>query len=67
MSLYVKNVPPAERTLRLLVSAVVVLLALVYLADPWRPIVAASGAGFALTGVLGFCPACALIGRRLRA
>ncbi|HEY4180093.1 MAG TPA: DUF2892 domain-containing protein [Kofleriaceae bacterium] len=64
---YVKNVPPAERALRVLVAAAVVVGALLWLASPWGPVVAAGGVGFALTGLLGFCPACAMVGRKLPA
>jgi hypothetical protein len=62
---YVKNVPPVERWLRILVALAVVAYALVALGGLWRPLVAAGAGGFALTGLFGFCPACAMIGRKL--
>lgn len=64
-SLFVKNVPPLERALRVVVSAVGAGLALWLLPALAGVIVAASAAGFALTGLVGFCPACAMVGRRL--
>jgi hypothetical protein len=62
---YAKNVPPAERVLRLLVSIVAIVIAFIALDGAWRPIVAAGAGAFALTGLVGFCPACAMIGRKL--
>jgi hypothetical protein len=62
---YAKNVPNWERWLRLFVAALVVAGGLVSLAAPWSWVVAGSALGFALTGLVGFCPACALVGRRL--
>ena len=29
-------------------------------------VIAASGVGFALTGMIGWCPMCAMVGRRLK-
>jgi hypothetical protein len=62
---FVKNVPNWERALRIIVALVVIMAGLAWLAPPWNWIVALSGIGFALTGVFGFCPACAMVGRRL--
>jgi Protein of unknown function (DUF2892) len=64
-ALYVKNVPTWERALRIAVAAAVIVYAMLALSGVWRPVVAAGAAGFALTGLLGFCPACAMVGRRL--
>jgi len=64
---YVKNVPGWERALRVLLSMTTAALALAFLASPWSWLVAGSAAGFAVTGLVGFCPACALVGRRLDA
>jgi hypothetical protein len=61
--LYRKNLFAWEQLLR-------VLAGLVVASAPWLFGLAptllwvASGAGFALTGVFGFCPACYAIGRR---
>ena len=62
---FVKNVPGWERVLRLVAAVATVVLAFVSLRAPWSFVVAASGIGFALTGLVGFCPMCALAGRRL--
>ena len=64
-ALYAKNLSSRERAWRLVLSAVVVVGALLTLASPMSWIVAASALGFAVTGLIGFCPACAVAGRRL--
>jgi Protein of unknown function (DUF2892) len=64
-ALYTKNVPNWERALRVVLSGVTIAAALANLPAPWNWVVAASALGFALTGLVGFCPACALVGRRL--
>lgn len=62
---YVKNVPTWERVLRLVMG----LMALGFTAMSWgSPL--AIGAGFmgamlSMTGLLGFCPMCAMVGRKL--
>ena len=63
--LYIKNVPRWERMLRLGTGATVVVYALLNMSSPLGWAVVGGGAGMALTGVFGFCPACALAGRRL--
>ncbi len=62
---YIKNLPRWERMLRLGAGAAVVVYALLNMSGPLGWAVLAGGAGMALTGVFGFCPACALAGRRL--
>ena len=64
---YAKNLPVWERVLRIVVSAVGVALGLAMLPAPWSWVVAGSAVGFAFTGLVGFCPACALVGRKLDA
>lgn len=64
---YVKNVPGWERVLRVVVSVTATILSFAFLRSPLSYIAAASAIGFALTGLMGFCPACALVGRRLDA
>ena len=64
--LYQKNLPVWERALRVGVAVAMIAAGLVGLqgtALGW--LVAASGAFAALTGFVGFCPACALVGRKL--
>ena len=60
---YAKNVPAWERFVRVALS----VAGIVYgfsLPSPFGWAVAASAAGFAVTGLVGFCPACAMLGRR---
>lgn len=63
--LYVKNVPNWERVLRVIVGLAVVVAALLGLPGLTGIIVALSAAGIVLSGLVGFCPACALVGRKL--
>jgi hypothetical protein len=66
-AIYTKNIPAAERTLRLAAAVGAGVLAGVYFNEPWlRWVGAASAIMFALTGLFGFCPACYLAGRRLK-
>jgi hypothetical protein len=63
---YVKNVPNWERALRLIMGAV----ALLFAAMNWGSSGLAVGAGImgamlAMTGLFGFCPMCAMVGRKL--
>jgi uncharacterized membrane protein YjjB (DUF3815 family) len=62
---YVKNVPPVERGLRIVFSLAVAAFAVGRLASPWSFILAASALGFTVTGFVGFCPLCAMVGRRI--
>ncbi len=62
-----KNLPVWERLVRLCLGLLVAVLG--YFAAP-APVMAwlgyASGAVLAVTGFIGFCPMCALAGRRLK-
>ncbi|MDN3576696.1 DUF2892 domain-containing protein [Chitinimonas viridis] len=63
---YVKNVPNWERILRIVMGA----MALVFAAMNWGISNLAVGMGImgavmAMTGLVGFCPMCALVGRKL--
>jgi hypothetical protein len=60
---YAKNVPSWERFVRIALSAAGIVYGL-SLPQPWSWVIAASAAAFALTGLVGFCPACAMMGRR---
>jgi hypothetical protein len=60
-----KNLPMWERIIRFAVSIATIIFGLTMLRSPWNVLVAVGGIGFALTGLIGFCPACALVGRRL--
>ena len=63
--LYVKNLPRWERWLRVGGGAAMTVYALLSVGGILGWILAAGGAGIALSGVFGFCPMCALAGRRL--
>jgi hypothetical protein len=64
-SFYTKNVPVPERVLRVLIALAVVALALLKLPSPWSYVVAIMSVGLSVTGFVGYCPACAMVGRRL--
>ncbi len=62
---YAKNLPLWERTLRILAGAATIAYA--GLAAPSMAVMAlaiATGATLILTSLFGFCPACAMVGRR---
>lgn len=63
--MYVKNVPAWERIVRLFIAVAAVAYGLFAATGPLQWIVITSAAGLAMSGLLGFCPACAMIGRRL--
>lgn len=62
---FVKNVPPTERVIRVVISVAAAGAALALLPAPMSLAIAASAALFSFTGWVGFCPMCALAGRRL--
>ncbi len=63
--LYRKNVGARERWGRLLGGALVVASSLIQIGfTPLGLVLAANGVILGLTGLFGFCPACALAGRR---
>ena len=66
--LYVKNVPPVERVIRVLMGIGLLVAAVMWLganAKGW--IVGAMGMMAALSGLVGWCPMCAMAGRKLDA
>ena len=69
---YAKNLPPFERALRIVAGLGFILLGMLYfqggllgLLGLWGALSAASGVGSIVTGFFGFCPACAMVGRKL--
>ncbi|MFB9262963.1 DUF2892 domain-containing protein [Bradyrhizobium erythrophlei] len=65
---YRRNLPGWERAVRAILGAVMIGYGLVGLAaGPVGYLVAAGGAVAILTGFVGFCPMCAMVGRRLPA
>lgn len=64
---YIKNVPGWERIIRIAMG----LMALGYAVMSWGASGLAVAMGImgtmlAMTGVIGFCPMCAMVGRKLR-
>lgn len=64
---YRKNLPGWERAMRVILGAVMIGFGLAGLAAPLGYLIAAAGAIAILTGFFGFCPMCAMVGRRLPA
>lgn len=62
MSFYRKNIGGAQQIVRLLVGIAAAVLAFLLLAGPLAWLVGASGLALALTGIVGYCPACAAVG-----
>ncbi len=66
--LYVKNVPPIERAIRVLMGIGLLVAAVMWLganAKGW--IIGAMGMMAAMSGLVGWCPMCAMVGRKLDA
>lgn len=64
--LYIKNVPNWERAVRVIMG----MLAIAFAAMNWGVSgisvgVGVAGAMLAMTGFVGFCPMCAMVGRKL--
>lgn len=63
---YRKSLPGWERAMRVVAGGAMIAYGLIGLsAMPAGYVVAAAGAVAILTGFLGFCPMCAMVGRRL--
>ena len=62
--LYRKNVFAWEQVVRFIAGGAMIAGGLLYLPGWPGYVVAASGLYTALTGVFGYCPACAMIGRK---
>lgn len=61
---YSKNVPAWERMLRAAMGAIALGFALYSWGSPIALVAGLTGATLALTGLIGFCPMCALAGRK---
>jgi hypothetical protein len=63
--LYRKNVGTKESVARLLSGVLIIACSLALIGlTPLGLVLAGSGLAMALTGVFGYCPACAMVGRR---
>ncbi len=63
--IYMKNLPWWERSLRIGAGTAAAAYAHLSIGGAMGWVILAGGVGTALTGIFGFCPACALAGRRL--
>jgi hypothetical protein len=64
--LYIKNVGTLERVARVFGSLGIAAASISYYGPTLYGVGIAIGAiGFALTGVIGWCPMCAMVGRKL--
>jgi hypothetical protein len=61
---YVKNVPMGERVVRVVVGLGGAVAAVLLVPGVLGWVAGASVAGLALTGLVGFCPMCAMVGRK---
>ena len=62
---YVKNVPGWERALRVLMGLMALGFAAMHWGQPLAMGAGIMGAMLAMSGLYGFCPMCALVGRKL--
>ncbi|QAU47511.1 YgaP family membrane protein [Bradyrhizobium guangzhouense] len=62
MAFYRKNIGSLHQAVRVAAGIAVVVAASVYLTGAAAWLVALGGAGFALTGLVGYCPMCAMAG-----
>jgi hypothetical protein len=62
---YVKNVPNGERVLRVVAGLLAVAIGLLAVGGVAGALLAVSAGGIVASGLFGFCPMCAMVGRRL--
>ncbi len=62
---YVENVASWERIVRIVAGLIAVLAGIYLLGGMWGWLIAVSAAGIVASGLFGFCPLCAMVGRRL--
>lgn len=64
MMYFKTNLPGWERAIRIAMGVMLGALTYMYAAAPWTWVGIAAGAMMIGTGFIGFCPACAMVGRR---
>lgn len=65
--LYIKNIPVWERVIRVAMGVGLVAAAVIHFGStPMGWGAGAMGVMAAMSGAFGFCPACAMVGRRLQ-
>jgi hypothetical protein len=62
MAFYRKNIGGLHHAVRIALGVAVAVAAFVYLTGAAAWLVALGGGGFALTGLVGYCPMCAMAG-----
>lgn len=62
---YTKNVPVWERALRLVGAAGLAALGLLSLEGMLSWVAVGAAVGMGISALFGYCPACAMVGRRL--
>jgi hypothetical protein len=63
---YVKNVPGWERAFRVVMGVGLLVAALLHFGStPMGWLAGGAGAMAMMSGLMGFCPPCALVGRRI--
>lgn len=64
--LYRKNIYAWEQWSRVLLGAALAVWGLGFAPAPWNWLALVAAAGAIVTGIFGWCPACAMIGRRIK-
>ncbi|OKO71430.1 DUF2892 domain-containing protein [Bradyrhizobium sp. AS23.2] len=62
MAFYRKNIGGLHQAVRIAAGVAAAVAAFVYFSGATAWLVALGGAGFALTGLVGYCPMCAMAG-----
>ena len=62
MALYRKNIGSLHQAIRVALGIAAAIAAFVYLSGVAAWLVALGGLGFALSGLVGYCPMCAMAG-----
>ena len=63
---YLKNVPPLERVIRICIGLAIAIWSVSSVGGLPGWLIGAGAVGIAVSGLVGFCPACAMFGRKLR-
>jgi len=64
---YRKNIYAWEQALRIIISAAIVIYAFYAMSESMLSYaIIGMAVGFGLTGVVGFCPMCAMVGRKIK-
>ena len=66
MALYRKNIGGVQQAIRVAAGASIVALAALYLTGPLAWVAAIAGVVFAGSGLVGYCPMCAVAGIKMK-